>query len=133
TVKKSKAKRRRKKKELSPKEKEQELVQRRLYREFRAFVRALGFSRIRADKIEISVGGRKGEFDDVFIYENLILLVEYTTGKPESSHVLKNKPLYDNIIADIPRFLRIASEKYADMKPHLSALYDPNQYRLRIL
>jgi hypothetical protein len=63
----------------------------------------LGFSQIRADGTEIVVDGRTGELDDIFVHENVLVLVEYTIGKPDSAHVLKKsrsstkfKPTYPN-------------------------------------
>lgn len=87
-------------------------------------MRELGFTQVRADKIQISVDGRNGELDDIFIYENVIALVEYTTGKPDSSHVLKKKPLFDKILADVPRFLGVARKAYPQLHEQLKEIYD---------
>jgi hypothetical protein len=85
------------------------------------------------DGIEITVDGRTGELDDIFVYENILLLVEYTIGKPDSSHVLKKKPLFDKILADVPNFIEIAREKYHQLPKHLNELYNDVHYQVRIL
>jgi len=66
-----------KKKKLTAEEKLRLRTQRKFYREFRVFFRQVGFARIRdVDGKEITVDGRVGELDDLFIYENVIVIVE---------------------------------------------------------
>ena len=120
------------KKKLSPEEKLQRRIQRKLYRDFQTCMSELGVSKIRADGMEIVVDGRTGELDDIFVYKNVLILVEYTVGKPDSAHILKKKPLFDKIQADIPRFLKIAREKYPKLAGLLDDIYDDTHYHLRI-
>ena len=96
-------------------------------------MRELGFKQVKADGVEINVDGRTGEIDDLFVYENVLVLVEYTTGKPHSSHILKKKPLFDKIQANVPGFLEIARSKYPQLSACLNEIYDDNHYQLRIL
>ena len=121
-------KKKKKKKKLSPAEKLQRRTQRKLYRDFRRFQRELGFAQVKVDGIEINVGGRTGEFDDIFVFENVLILVEYTIGKPDSAHVLKKKPLFDNILADVPGFIKIARQKYPQLLDHLKNIYADEHY-----
>ena len=120
------------KKKLSPEEKLQRRIQQKLHRDFRTCMSELGFSQIRADGTEIVVDGRTGELDDVFVHENVLVLVEYTIGKPDSAHVLKKKPLFDKIQADIPGFLKIARQKYPKLAELLNDIYDDTHYHVRI-
>lgn len=96
-------------------------------------MKELGFSQIKVDGVEISVDGRKGELDDIFVFENVIILVEYTTGKPDSSHVLKKKPFFEKIQANVPGFLEIARTAYPQLSAQLREVYDDGHYQLRIL
>ena len=120
------------KKKLSPEEKLQRRIQQKLYRDFRTCMSELGFSQIRADGTEIVVDGRTGELDDIFVHENVLLLVEYTIGKPDSAHLLKKKPLFDKIQADIPGFLKIARQNYPKLGKPLNDIYDDTHYHVRI-
>ncbi len=122
-----------KKKSASKAEKDQLGMQRKLYRDFRTFMRELGFSHLKVDGTEIVVGGRTGELDDIFIYKNILVLAEYTIGKPNSAHILKKKPLFDRIQSDIPDFLEVAREKYAQFVDHLDQVYDDSHFYVRIL
>jgi DGQHR domain-containing protein len=129
----AKKKPKKKKKKLSPQEKLQRRTQRKLHRDFQTFLRDLGFAHVKADGIEINIGGRTGEFDDIFVRENVVILVEYTVGKPNSAHVLKKKPLFDNITADVPSFLGLARKFYPRLPDQLNEIYDDKHYHLRIM
>jgi DGQHR domain-containing protein len=131
-AKKSKPKKKKKKK-LSAAEKLTLRTQRKFYREFRTLFNQMGFARVKADSVEIVVDGRKGELDDIFVYENVLVLVEYTIGRPSSEHVLGKKPLFDRIQADVPRFLNIARTRYPDLIKHLRDIYDDTHYHIRII
>ena len=93
----------------------------------------LGFAQVKADGTEIVVDGRPGELDDIFIFENVLILVEYTTGKPDSAHVLKKKPLFDKIVADVPSFLDVARTRYPQLTQYLKADYDDSHFHVRIM
>ena len=67
------------------------------------------------------------------MYENLLLIVERTTGKVDSAHVLKKKPLFDKILADVPRFLKVARNAYPKFEAALSSNYDDTNMAVRIL
>lgn len=121
------------KKKLSPAEKAQRQAQRKFYRDFRAIFRDLGFFRVRADGKEISVDDRKGELDDIFVFENILVLVEYTIGKADSAHVLKKKPLFDRITADVPRFLQVAKQAYPEFAQSLKSVYADTHFQIRVM
>ena len=62
----------------------------------------------------------------------MLVIAEYTIGKPDSAHVLKKKPLYDKIQADVPRFLGVARGRYPDLAKHLKDVYVDRHYKIRI-
>ena len=130
---KKKSKAKKKERKISPEDKVQQSLQRKLRRGLRTFLRTLGFSHIQADATEIIIDGRKGELDDIFAYENVLILVEYTIWKPDSSHILKKKPLFDKILTDVPQFLKVAREKYVQLSGHLKDVYDDSHYHVRIM
>ncbi len=126
-------KKKKKKQKLSPEAKALRRTQHRFHREFRALFRNLGFVRVKADGVELKVDGRTGELDDIFVYENVLVLVEHTTGQAGSEHVLKKKPFFDKIQADVPGFLQIARQKFPELLKQLSAKYDDSHYKVRIM
>lgn len=64
----------------------------------RAVFQRIGFEWIKSDGIEFTFDGRTGELDDILITSNVILLVEYTTGRPDSGHIAKKSILYEKIL-----------------------------------
>ena len=56
----------------------------------RAVFKRIGFQWIRSDGINFTFDGRTGEIDDLLLYGNILILAEYTTGKPDSAHLAKN-------------------------------------------
>ncbi|MGS5086090.1 hypothetical protein ACVC7V_06225 [Hydrogenophaga sp. A37] len=63
----------------------------------RAVFKRIGFEWVRSDGIEFQFDGRTGEIDDVLIYGNILIVAEYTTGKPDSAHLAKKSILYEKI------------------------------------
>ena len=85
-----------KRKKATPEE-----VERRTHRaQVRATFRNAGFEKVLSvsDK-EFEFKERKGDFDDIFIYENIIVLAEYTCAKSGnlSRHILPKKILFDKV------------------------------------
>ena len=91
-----------------------------------------GFSRVPniADK-EIEFKGRKGDFDDVFVYQNIIVLVEYTVKSKElGEHLLPKKVLYDLIQGDKQGFIEYLKEHFSSFKEALGNYYGIDHYRV---
>lgn len=63
----------------------------------RAVFKRIGFEWVRSDGIEFQFDGRTGEIDDILIYGNILVVAEYTTGKPDNSHLAKKSILYEKI------------------------------------
>lgn len=63
----------------------------------RAVFKRIGFEWVRSDGIEFQFDGRTGEIDDILIYGNILIVAEYTTGKPDNSHLAKKSILYEKI------------------------------------
>lgn len=106
---------------------------RKLERNFRQLLSKLGFSQTQTDSVEITFDGRTGEIDDIFVYENILLIIEYTVGKPDSSHLLKKKVLYDKILADIEGFVAYCRETYPGFSKKTNSIYSDNLLQIKIL
>ena len=127
-----KKKKKAKKKVLTPEQKEQKAH----ISEIRSVFTQSGFSRVAgvSDK-EFSFGGRAGDLDDVFIYENIIILAEYTFTKSDkiSTHLLKKKILFDNIQTDEQGFLKYLDEKFPSFKEKRADSHHLSQYKIQII
>lgn len=63
----------------------------------RAVFKRIGFEWIKSDGIEFTFDGRTGELDDILLYDNVIVVAEYTTGRPDNAHLSKKSILYEKI------------------------------------
>lgn len=76
----------------------QKLEQMRQSRSTRAVFQRMGFERIVSDKLEFTFDGRTGEIDDIVLQKNVLLITEYTVGKPDSAHISKKSILFEKIL-----------------------------------
>lgn len=84
----------------------------------------LGYTYVHSDGIDITFKGRNGEIDGLFVFENTLLVVEFTIGKPDSSHLLKKKVLYDHILNNAKEFVEYAKTKYKTLDDALDPVYE---------
>jgi DGQHR domain-containing protein len=124
-----------KKKKLSAAEKEQDKIKRTHFREVRSIFSTCGFKRIpSASDKEFKFDGTTSDLDDVFIYENIIVLSECTTAQNDiSGHLKKKKVLYDKILKDPSAFLNFLSETFPDFAAAEKAKYQPHHLKVIIL
>lgn len=129
-----------KKKRLSPEEKQQRKLKRDQEREIRTIFKNLGFTRLpNIDGKNIAYEGRSSEMDDIFIRENIVLLVEYTIVKNVGSHI-SNKSLFYNKINENKKsfieFLKTEPKLYPFKdyyENNIKDKYTSNQLKLEIL
>jgi len=93
------------------------------------FAKGVGF----ADQ-EILFKGRAGDFDDIFIYENIIVLAEYTVMESKlGDHLNKKKILFDRVLDNSHDFIEYIAEKFDRVREQLGAKYKYDQYNLIVL
>lgn len=119
---------------------EEEKLKRNHPKDIRKSMQCMGFSRVEGiDGNNIFFKGRETEFDDLFVYENLIILVEYTSTNTPSDHLSKKKIIYDLINESHREFLEFALDepKLSAFKDYydtyINGKYDIGQLRLRII
>jgi DGQHR domain-containing protein len=127
-------------KKLSPEEKAQNILKRNQEKEIRTMFNNLGFDRVpNIDGKNITYNNRSSEMDDIFVFENLVLITEYTISKNPGEH-LKNKTIfYNKIINDKKDFINFLNKepklnsfkKYYDKS--IDNKYSINNLRLEIL
>ena len=88
---------RRRKKKPKWKVDPQKLEQLRQKRKLRGLFTRIGFTSIKSNDIEFAFEGRTGEIDEIFVQENILLVCEYTIGKPSSEHISKKSILFSKI------------------------------------
>lgn len=109
---------------LSVEEKKRRKEQRDQIQTISTTLRNIGFIHIPGvDGKTFEYKGRTTEMDDIFVYRNLVLLVEYTIEKNPSTHFLKKNYFYQRVNesnADFFDFL-ITSDKFPKFKEHYDA------------
>lgn len=83
-----------------------------------------GFTHIDSDSTHFTIGGQKGEIDHIFIWENLAVLCEETSGNNVSHHHPKKALFHNNIKSDPNTFFKVFCEK----KPELEEVIFNNEY-----
>jgi DGQHR domain-containing protein len=134
-VSKRRAKRKRKRK-LSPEERRHNKVKKAHIRSVRSVLRDLGFDRVsELAEIEIAFGGQAGEFDDVFLYENLLLLIEYTTSQSSdvTGHLKNKKILFSKVMADTKGFMAYLRTKSTKFDERLGKSFHADKYIIKIM
>lgn len=126
-------------KKLSLQEKARIKEQKAQQKEITNILKNIGFSKLPyIDGREFRYDGRTTEIDDIFIYENVILIVEYTIGKP-GEHLLKKNYFYEKVNTDKRTFLDflLSEPKLSSFRTYyddkIQHKYTKNQLRIKIL
>ena len=119
---------------------EEELQRRSHIKDIRSTMDNIGFHRISGiDGKNIVYKSRTSEFDDFFIYENLLLIAEYTSDNSVSTHLSKKKVMYDLIDQSHREFVEFAinEPKLASFGEYyyntIRNKYSVGQIRIRII
>lgn len=101
----------------------------------RKVFRSTGFKRFQklADK-QFSIDEHTtSDFDDVYLFENIVVCIEYTTAKDVGDHIKPKKIIYDAIEADVPKFLKVLCDIDAEFSEAISQNYNLDEFELRIV
>lgn len=96
------------KKSILPETERLQILQKKTIREI--FIN-MGFQSIGSENIDFVYKYRPSEIDDMFIFENLIVICEYTVSKKPGDHLKEKKIIYDLINQDHLDFLSDLVEK----------------------
>eukprot|EP01132_Coremiostelium_polycephalum_P015967 gene15967-19238_t len=108
--------------------------------EIRSLMLNMGFKRApRIDGTQFIYEGRTSEMDDIFYFENIVLLTEYTVKKSVSSHLINKKVIYDKIKDDAGEFIKFLLgctqfQAFSDaFSEHVLSKYSIKQLQIRVL
>jgi DGQHR domain-containing protein len=129
------AKAKKKKKQVSAAQKEQDKIKRTHFREVRSIFSTCGFKRIpSASDQEFTFQGTTSDLDDVFVFENIIVLIECTTAQNDiPGHLKRKKVLYDKILKDPSEFRNFLAQKFPDFAAAQASKYQSHHFRTKIL
>ena len=119
-----------KRKPLSEKQKQE----RSLKIETRSTFKSFGFREVvELRDFDIEFQNEKTDIDGVFIKENLILLVEYTTDSDPVSHLKKKKTTYDKIVGDPEKFIQYLKASSGPFRSEVGNYYTDAQLIIKII
>lgn len=107
------AKKKRKKRlsHQTPEERRQSQLVRRFKQEIRYTFLNSGFLQIPSRNHSIVVDGRKSDFDSIFIYDNIVVMVEDTTLRDVSDHLRKKKEYVAHLQGREEELIEVLCEK----------------------
>lgn len=121
------------KKPTKPKGKKDLTPEQRHAQEKRAFARSIrtifdraGFKRTPSvADVEISFDGRTGDFDDLFVFENVMILAEYTVGNEKSTkeHIKGKIHLFNKVAAKPVELAEYIVSRFPEVKTTLGAYH----------
>lgn len=105
------------------------LERRRFTRSIRTMFTNMGFTYLATGGIEGKFGNKTGELDAVFLYENILLVVEETTTKKPFDHAKNKKLLADQILASKAQFIKWLQDCLPEHESLLTA-YSHTRFKL---
>lgn len=103
----------------------------------RSVFRNTGFKRYsKLTDTEFTLGGLiTSDFDDVYLYENLLICIEYTTSKSVlvGDHLKKKKIVYDKVAEDKESLINAFCDLDEEFKADISATYNIEELVIRCL
>ena len=90
-----------------------------------------GFSHILSDNIHFELQKRTGEIDHIFVWDNVVLLCEETTGKEVTKHCT-NKIFFHNLIAkDWTAFFETYRKQNSQLDAYIGTTYNSDELEVR--
>jgi DGQHR domain-containing protein len=131
----AKRKQKRKKVKLSPAERLAQKIKRDHFREVRKIFESTGFAR--ASKIvgrEFSYAGSTSDFDEVFLRDNILVLIELTTLRDGiSEHLKKKNYLYEKIQENTSAFITFLDNEFPEFRKLRATKYRPEHFQISIV
>jgi len=114
----------RKKKKLTPEEK----TQKKFSNKIRDTFKNMGFEYIRSMNIHPVFGGQRGEFDSIFIHENIILLIEDTITQDVKHHLKGKHVFFEQVQQHKKELLSWLNKTFPDKMSNLQKYDDARYY-----
>lgn len=97
---------------------------------------AAGFKHVNnLSATEFRFKGKSSDLDEVFILDNVIVLLEHTSSNEVnvSTHLIKKSIIYNYISESPAEFIKEAKEKFKDIRDNISYKYHDHDIQLKIV
>ena len=89
-----------------------------------------GFKQVPTRNTHVTIAGRRGEIDNLFVFENVLVLIEDTTEKSVRDHINKTADFCSHLEAHRSETLQVLSSKFPRFKAmRAKSSFDDSQYR----
>lgn len=124
-----------KKPKLTPEQRKAKAAEQAFLRKIRTIFQKTGFARFNVDGKHFTFSGRSGEFDDVFVKDNVIVCAEYTLHSQSNmgDHVKNKAHIFNLIHSDLPGFISFLFKEFPEISNAVSKNYHADQLQLRII
>ena len=83
--------------------------------------------------VEFTFEGQMGDLDDYFVYENIVVLVEYTSSVAPSTHLKGKIPLFTKILANPGGFVNFFKTTFPQTANLIAPGYHFSEIKMRIV
>jgi DGQHR domain-containing protein len=120
---------------LTPEQRKAKAAERSFLRKIRTIFQKTGFARVDVVDKHFTFSGRSGEFDDIFVKENVIVCAEYTLSNQVNmgDHIKSKAHLFNLIHGKQSEFISFLFDNFPDVASVVSDKYHRDQLRLRII
>ena len=118
---------RKKKQRLSPEEKAKRRTERRFKVQINTIFKNAGFEQIATRNHSFTFKGRPGEIDNLFLFENLLVVVEDTCASSShlKDHINSKAVFFDHLRSHQDEFIQFLEDEFEGFKEKKSPQYDP--------
>ncbi|OIN58632.1 DGQHR domain-containing protein [Arsenicibacter rosenii] len=101
----------------------------RLHRSLMSMFKNMGFEYLKTEGKHLTFDGQTGEFDGIYIYENILLIVEETISNFSTDHIRKKDYYYGKVKENVGTLIEYLKDKF---KANFAKYddYNVSQYRL---
>ncbi|WP_156106030.1 DNA sulfur modification protein DndB [Comamonas aquatica] len=90
-----------------------------------------GFKHVESDNLHFQVGGRAGEIDHIFVWENVVLLCEETTEAHPTKHCTNKIVFHGRIAADFDSFFTVFNSRSKSLLDAIGTSYGQHDLEVR--
>ncbi len=124
-----------KKQKLTPEQRRANLRKRQHVKSIKEVFTSFGFTQLAMSETEFEFKGRKCDFDEVFLLENVLVLVEHTSHNEDhvGDHLIKKKIIFDYINGDTDGFVQYLRDTFPPFADKANPVFLNHHFQIKIV
>jgi len=125
-------KKRKKQRKLSPEERVRRDTERRFKVRINTIFKNAGFEQVPTRNHQFTFEGRPGEIDNLFLFENILVVVEDTCASSANlkDHINAKAVFFSHLRSHQNEFIRFLEQEFTGFKEKAFSQYDPGDYKV---